>query len=215
MNYKIMTIIFAVCIGLSGCTQPKNEHDYQQNLVSNNKITDPVDSQIHRVLEKLNKEFAEYERTNPQQGYCVTIDTDTGDTGLGDTTQGLRAKITPYGGPRASKLLSGMPADVASYRNQCAFCYYQSHQSDPHFIKDFCDQSYAVTSLNHQILVIPQEHYPHLFATPLEMQKTIIKNMLAIRSQHSAKIRRPMEFHCGSAAGQTVFHLHGRTGVYV
>ena len=83
-------------------------------------------------------------------------------------------------------------------------------------MKDFGDGTYAITSLNHQILIIPAEHYDHFFATPFDIQVIIIKNALAIRNaQKNTTLKKPLEFHCGAAAGQTVFHLHARTGIYV
>lgn len=217
LNYKTIFMMFALLVLLPSCSQPKKQHDNnQQQVVSNASEAKTVDvkkdvvdlegQQIHELLQKLQQQFVAYEQQNPQQGYCVAID---------EVDGSLQGVITPHGGRRIAQELSGMPVDVTDYKQHCAFCYYRNHQSDARFIKDFGDGTYAVTSLNHQILVIPQEHYAHLFATPEDMQVAILKNMLAIRKQHPDKIRRPMEFHCGSAAGQTVFHLHGRTGVYV
>ena len=199
MNYKTVFIMFMISIGLHGCRESKNKH-----LVESKTVIF-TDNKISQLLIELNQEFTAYETNNPQEGYCVTI----------DTNSGLQAKIIPCGGIRSSKLLSGMPENESSYKEECPFCAYTKNKSDSHFLKDFHDQSYAISSLSDQILVIPQEHYAHLFVTPFDMQVVIIKNMLAIRSQYPEKIQRPMEFHCGSAAGQTVFHLHGRTGVYI
>lgn len=200
MKYKTLIVVFIISAGLYACTQSRNKHHHLQN-----KTVNVMDNQIHQLLIQLNQEFATYEKNNPQKGYCVTI----------DTSSGLQGKITPHGGKRTTELLSGMPENELSYKEQCPFCSYAKNKSGSRVLKDFHDQSYAITSLSDQILVIPQEHYTHLFATPIEMQVIIIKNMLAMRSQHPDKIKRPMEFHCGSAAGQTVFHLHGRTGIYI
>ena len=202
MNYKILIIMLVMSAGLYGFTQPENKHHRKNKRVD---IVDVMDNQIHQLLVQLNEEFDTYENNNPQKGYCVTI----------NTKGSLQGKITPHGGRRSTKLLSDMPENELIYKEKCPFCKYAKNKSDSCFLKDFHDQSYAVTSLSNQILVIPQEHYTHLFTAPFDMQVIIIKNMLAMRSQHPEKIERPMEFHCGSAAGQTVFHLHGRTGLYI
>lgn len=183
MNYKTLIMMFVISVALYACTQSENKHHLQNKTVD---VVDVMDNKIHQLLVQLNQEFATYEKNNPQKGYCVTI----------DTTSNLQGKITPHGGKRSTKLLSGMPENELSYKEKCPFCNYAKNKSDSRFLKDFHDQSYAVTSLSNQILVIPQEHYTHLFATPFDMQVIIIKNMLAMRSQHPEKIQRPMEFHC-------------------
>ena len=165
-----------------------------------------TDEQIHDILVSLNNEFNQYEHASPQEGYCVTI----------ETSPVLKAKLTPYGGKRSTKLLSGVSAQTTESMKKCRFCK-KSHNSVQSFalIKFENDTTYVIKSLSHQLLVIPVEHYDHLFSTPFEMQVTILKNIFTVRQMYLKNVQRPIEFHCGSAAGQTVFHLHGRTGVYI
>lgn len=162
--------------------------------------------QIDQLIVQLNNDFERYENTNPQQGYCVTI----------QTTPTLQAKLTPHGGIRSTKLLSGIPTNEYDYVQKCPFCQYsQKNYTDKQIVKTFNDGTYAVTSMSNQVLVIPEKHYPHIFNAPFEQQRIILKNIMQIRDDHQDNIYGPIEFHCGSAAGQTVFHIHGRTGVYI
>lgn len=136
----------------------------------------------------------------------------------------LRAELIAEGGLRPTGPLSGLPKDEALYsRNECAFCLGAAKVH-----KVFQDQNLAVVSLSRQILVIPKKHYAHWFAVPLEEQIELFKDALEVRKENPSSIftrvaelfeerradRRPIELHCGAAAGQTVFHLHVRTGVY-
>lgn len=176
------------------------------NLIQPIHTTAPNHDQMHQLLVQLNNDFARYENTNPQQGYCVTI----------QTTPSLQAKLTPHGGIRSTKLLSGIPTNESDYVKKCPFCEYsRKNYTDKKIVKNFNDASYAVTSMSNQVLVIPEKHYPHIFNAPLEMQMIILKNIMQIRDEHQDNIYGPIEFHCGSAAGQTVFHIHGRSGVYI
>ncbi|MGZ6254510.1 MAG: HIT family protein [Candidatus Chromulinivorax sp.] len=172
-------------------------------------IKDNNDTQeVKHLVNRLNKEFEQWETINPQQGYCITI-----------TTKGkhrLEGKITPYGEKRTTLTLSGIPTDKTNYIQNCPFCVYaKKNQTDKKIAKDFGDGTCAITSLNDQILIIPTEHYDHFFATPFDIQVKIIKNALALRNAENTILKRPLEFHCGAAAEQTVFHLHARTGIYV
>lgn len=170
------------------------------------QATTPNHDQINQILVQLNNDFAHYENTNPQQGYCVTI----------QTTPSLQAKITPYGGARSTKLLSGIPTNESDYVKKCPFCEYsQKNYTDKQIVKTFNDATYAVTSMSNQVLVIPEKHYAHIFNAPFELQMIILKNIMQIRDENKDNIYGPIEFHCGSAAGQTVFHIHGRSGVYI
>ena len=190
INKTILTFLIAIASPLLQATA--------QKFIPNDEIK--------VILIQLNKDFEAYESSTPQQGYCVTI----------ETTPNLHAKLTPYGGSRKSKQLSGFPTDESTYKNSCPFCHYsKNNYQDARIVKNFPDTSYAVKSLSGQILIIPEEHYTHLFTTPFEMQVTILKNVIQVRNENPDKIQAPIEFHCGSAAGQTVFHLHARTGVYV
>ena len=68
------------------------------NIASGFQATAATHDQIHQILVQLNKDFALYENTSPQQGYCVTI----------QTTPSLQAKLTPHGGIRSTKLVSAL-----------------------------------------------------------------------------------------------------------
>jgi len=176
------------------------------NLIQPIQATTLTNDQINQLLVQLNENFAHYENTNPQQGYCITI----------QTNPTLQAKLTPYGGTRSTKLLSGIPTNESDYVKKCPFCQYsQKNYTDKQIVKTFNDGTYAVTSMSNQVLVIPDKHYPHLFNAPFEQQRVILKNIMQIRDENQDNIYGPIEFHCGSAAGQTVFHIHGRTGVYI
>lgn len=165
-----------------------------------------LEDQICKLVTDLNDVFTKYEQENPQQGYCVTI----------ETTHGLVPKVIPCGGRRATKLLSGFSDNKLHSEKNCPFCKHASSSVQHSALMQFDDtRTCAVKSLSNQILVIPVEHYDHFFSTPFDVQVIILKNIFAVRHMHGNKIQRPIEFHCGSAAGQTVFHLHGRTGVYV
>lgn len=175
------------------------------NTTVTTQISQFSDTQITTLLQELNQAYYQYEHHNPQQGYCVTI----------QTSPTLQGKITPHGGPRNSKALSGMPQSQSDYIKTCPFCnYVQDNYTDKNIVQNFGDQTYAVKSLSNQILVISDEHYAHIFAMPEDLQCILLKNMLQLRSDNPTNIARPIEFHCGSAAGQTVFHTHGRSGVY-
>ncbi len=166
----------------------------------NHSITD---DKIRSILIKLNEDFAAQENSNPAKGYCVQI----------ETTPSLKAVLIPRGGPRKEEQLSGMPKNESTYIEECPFCEYaRNNLKDPRILKIFENDSYAVTSLSNQVLVIPEEHYSHWFTIPIEKQMELLQNILEIRDVYASTVQRPIEFHCGSAAGQTVFHFHGRTG---
>lgn len=136
----------------------------------------------------------------------------------------LRAELIAEGGLRPPGPLIGLPKDDALYsRKECAFCLGAAKVH-----KVFQDQNLAVVSLSRQILVIPKKHYAHWFDAPLEEQIELFKDALEVRNENPSSFfprvaeffgakredRGPIELHCGAAAGQTVFHLHVRTGVY-
>lgn len=165
-----------------------------------------LDDKIRNVLIKLNRDFKTQEEFNPAKGYCVQI----------ETKPFLQATLTPFGGNRIEEELSGTPKNTFDYIKKCPFCDYpRQNLKDPRIIKVFADQSYAALSLSHQILLIPSHHYSHWFEIPLETQIKLLYNILEIRNIYSSSVLGPIEFHCGSSAGQTVFHFHGRTGVYL
>lgn len=127
----------------------------------------------------------------------------------------LKAKIVSCGDRRVDEQLSGMPEDLEDYMQKCPFCAYPKKKpDDPRILKVFKDHSYVLMSLSNQMLVISKQHYSHWFAVPLEEQIKLFHNILDIRKSHVSQLKKPIEFHCGSAASQTVFHFHGRTGVY-
>ena len=203
MNFKILKnyLIFMIPLAILpiACTSP-----LQQQTQNTTEQTDTTDeNEIVKLLHELQQEFNRYEATNPQQGYCVTI----------ATTPQLQGRIQTYGGSRTTKLLSGISHDESHRNTGCTFCTKVKNHAEN--LQDFHDGTCAVKSLNNQILIIPNEHYDHLFVTPSDMQIKILTNILKIREEYPHNIQRPIEFHCGAAAGQTVFHLHGRTGVYI
>lgn len=94
----------------------------------------------------------------------------------------MQATIQPYGGLRSTKFLSGIPTDQTSYI--CPFCAYTKQPiSASHIFKDFYDGTWAIKSLNKQILVIPHQHYAHFFVAPKEIQLAILQHIIDIRHQ--------------------------------
>lgn len=162
------------------------------------KNTSSTDGKIRELVTKLNDDFARREKSNPAAGYLVKITTEPS----------LKANLFPQGS-RNGGALSGIDENDSNNPQKCLFCT----SNTP--LATFEDKSYALMSLSNQVLVIPKEHYPHWFTIPLETQVKLIKHILDIRNANSVNVQKPIEFHCGSAAGQTVFHFHGRTGVYL
>ena len=90
-----------------------------------------------------------------------------------------------------------MPDHELDYVQNCPFCYNSKNSIQSSAMITFADnKSYGVMSLSNQMLVIPVEHYSHLFAAPLDMQIIILKNIFTMRHVYSNNIQRPIEFHC-------------------
>lgn len=172
-----------------------------------NSVVSTEEDKIRLFLKRLNIDFLKQEKVKAFAGYHVKI----------ETFPSFKASIIPCGIERKmSEPLSGMPKDESAYIKTCCFCEYAVKISpDPRIMQKFKNGSLSVTSLSNQVLVIPEKHYPHWFTIPLETQVKLFQNMLALRKAHSSEIKGPIEFHCGAAGGQTVFHFHGRTGVYI
>jgi hypothetical protein len=157
-------------------------------------MTIQENSEIRAALERLNQEFSHREAHDPAEGYRVQF---LQNEGL------LEGRLLPVG-KRAGKGQFSTP-----YSNKCLFC-------DPPLRavhKIFQDQNRVIVSLSHQLLIIPQKHYAHWFEAPIEDQIQLLKQAIEMRSENPSAVRFPIELHCGSAAGQTIFHLHVRTGV--
>lgn len=153
-----------------------------------------TDSNIRTALDQVNQEFAQQEATAPAQGYRVQFLQDN---------RGLVGKLIPVGS-REKKSSFSTPALA-----NCPFC-------EPAAVyKTFQNQNRAIVSLSQQLLVIPQKHYAHWFEAPLDDQIQLINQAIEVRRANLPSIRSPIELHCGRAAGQTVFHIHVRTGVYI
>lgn len=73
----------------------------------------------------------------------------------------------------------------------------------------------AVKSLSGQLLIIPKNHYSQWFDAPIELQADLLQEAIEMRTKYPESQERPIELHCGSAAGQTVFHIHVRTNIYI
>lgn len=162
------------------------------------------DKRLREVLIRLNDAFASQEKVKPAAGYRVTI----------VTKPSLAAILIPEG-ERKEGPLSGLPQNISNYVLNCPFCKSSGSKPNPSLLNTFEDESYALRSLSNQVLVIPKEHYPHWFTIPLETQAQLLRHILQIREDNPSQVQKPIEFHCGSAGGQTVFHFHGRTGVYL
>ncbi len=159
------------------------------------------DAEIRGALAQLNGVYAAAEASAPAKGYRVVF----------LERPRLEGSLIPAGGSRSTPhLLSGIPQDEASYRtNQCVFC-----KSAAKVEKVFKEGNRAVLSLSNQVLIIPKKHYAHWFDIPLEEQIELFKEAMEIRDANPSSVSHPIELHCGSAAGQTVFHTHVRTGVF-
>ncbi len=98
----------------------------------------------------------------------------------------------------------------------CSFCeIVKEGPQNPTLIKKSAHFS-TLRSLSHQVLLIPNQHCSHWFKAPINTQLTLFKEALRLRQECSpAAIQRDIELHCGSIAGQTIPHLHVRTGIYL
>lgn len=162
----------------------------------NNSLNDP----LREALVKLNAEYAAREASAPSEGYRV----------LFEEKPVFKAILIPEGALRKGTSLTGLPQNEEDYRaNQCVFC-----KGALKVHKKF-QESLAIISQTQQVLIIPRKHYAHWFAAPIDEQVLILKQALSLRKENPGSIRLPMGLHCGAAGGQTVFHLHFRTGLYV
>lgn len=149
---------------------------------------------VRDVLKQLSDDFCFQEKILPYEGYRV----------LFEETPTLRGRLIPMGSVRTTPDLSGMPGEDYS----CPFCAPDLKASQ--VFEDHCRQ---IHSHSGQLLLIPDTHYSHWFAMPIEEQEKLLRHALELRSvQKSAAL---MELHCGSAGYQTVFHTHLRTGVKI
>ncbi len=99
---------------------------------------------------------------------------------------------------------------IQKVQQNCSFCLIDCEKK----LKENSN-FFALRSLNHQVLLIPNGHYDHWFETPLEIQKVLFREALEMRKNSSSCIKADMELHCGSIGGQSVPHLHFRSGIYL
>jgi len=156
---------------------------------------------IVELLNIFNDEYRLQEKHDPRQGYLVQFDV---------KENGIKASLHPHGGKRnGNELLSG----ISQVRDSCLFCP-QKLAENPLKITQ-SNTTDAVKSLSGQLLIVPKNHYSQWFDAPIELQADLLQEAIEIRKQYPESQSRPIELHCGSAAGQTVFHIHVRTNVYM
>jgi len=157
-----------------------------------------IGTDVEGALVRLNDVYKTHEQTSPSKGYRV----------LFQDKPILEGRLIPMGGLRKTAQLSGISEDTDAYQKLCPFCT----STDLKIIKVFEDHTRAILSHSGQVLLIPDKHYSHWFEMPLEVQKNLMKHVLEMRSLEGSQ--GPLELHCGSAAAQTVFHTHLRTGIF-
>lgn len=157
---------------------------------------------ILELLKIFNDQFLQEESLQPKEGYLVQFVTNN---------SGLAASLIPHGAQRLTKLLSGIPQ---TKKDSCPFCPEELSKSKKNLNTAMRASTAAVRSLSGQLLIVPKEHYSHWFEAPVELQADLLEEAIEIRNKYPESQNRPIELHCGSAAGQTVFHIHVRTGVY-
>lgn len=158
---------------------------------------------IVELLSIFNEQYKLQEKHDPRQGYLVQFDV---------KEKRIKASLHPHGEKRnGNEPLSGM----TEARDSCLFCP-QKLAKNPLKMRNITQRSTtdAVKSLSDQLLIIPKDHYSQWFDAPLELQADLLQEAIEIRRQHPESQTHPIELHCGSAAGQTVFHIHVRTNVY-
>lgn len=160
--------------------------------------------EIVELLNIFNEQYKLQEEHDPRQGYLVQFDV---------KENGIKASLYPRGEKRnCNELLSGIP----KVRNSCLFCP-QELAENPLKIRNITRKNTtdAVKSLRNQLLIVPKNHYSQWFNAPIELQADLLQEAIEIRKQYPESQKRPIELHCGSAAEQTIFHIHVRTNVYV
>lgn len=99
---------------------------------------------------------------------------------------------------------------IQKVQQSCSFCLIDCEKK----LKEKSN-FFVLKSLNNQVLLIPNRHYDHWFETPLKIQKALFKEALEMRESSASHIQSDMELHCGSIGGQSVPHLHFRSGIYL
>lgn len=182
------------CVTLFSLAQlgnASNDNEFEVKL--------PPTSNIINALIELNAQYTIQEATAPMEGYCVVF----------EEHPKFQANLIPMGKLRKTAKLSGVPENTDLYQlHKCPFC-----SNNLTIFRDYDDHYLAIISRSKQILLIPEKHYTHWFEVPLEEQTQLIEYALELRQLYSFLIQAPLELHCGSAAFQTVFHVHLRTGI--
>lgn len=156
------------------------------------------------LLGMFNEQYALIEKHQPAQGYLVQFDVREG---------GVHASLHSYGNTRnGNELLSG----ISQARDNCLFCP-QTLANNPQKLNNVVRRvtTDAVKSLSGQVLIVPKNHFSQWFDAPVELQVDLLEEAIELRAQYPESQKLPVELHCGSAAGQTVFHIHVRTGIYL
>lgn len=170
---------------------------------------------ISDVIKAANLQYSQMENNNPREGYIVQF------YGTGDQ---LTFNLEGRGGSRdRNALLSGIPQVIGS----CPFCSEELAKNPlrlnitniiPPTQRDTVDAVNAIASVisnRGQVLFVPEQHFPHWFNVPIEIQTTLLQAAIALREKHPESRNIPIELHCGSAGRQSVFHTHVRTNVYM
>jgi len=158
---------------------------------------------LRSCLRDLDQAYREMEKEHPG-GYSVVF---------GDSPQ--QGVILRGIGTRLSTQIQlvGVPDKREDCQQTCPFCRYVREGNKDERIINVFDQALAVQSMSGQVLVIPKEHYVHWFETPIDEQLRLLGHAFAIRDKSTNL--GTMGLHCGTLAGQTVFHTHLRTGLSV
>ena len=166
----------------------------QQIILNSNYIhwQDLPDTEIQDLFSKIQKVYQD----SLGNGYLVSFGSNPG-KGVSISYSGQRQVNEPL--PQLDQ-------------NNCIFCNQDIDKNETQLNKS--QPFYELSSLSNQILVIPKKHYAHWFSSPIDVQILLFKHALELRSNFPLNIKNNIELHCGSSAGQTIPHIHLRTGVY-
>lgn len=159
---------------------------------------------ILELLNIFNDQYQLQNKSDPRQGYLVQFFV---------KDHGIKALLHSYGEKRKSnELLSG----ISQVRDSCIFCPQKLSES-PLKLRNITKRNTtdAVQSLSGQLLIVPKTHYSQWFDAPIELQADLLQEAIDIRKQYPESQNSPIELHCGSAAGQTIYHIHVRTNVKI
>jgi hypothetical protein len=207
--FKLVCFIVTVC--WNRCFPPVQECDSalasdtifaQSEVKVAQEQTAVSREELAKLLNNFKKKYELQEKEDPRQGYLVQFFVKDNE---------ITSSLSPRGEKRNSNesLLS-----ISQAKDPCPFCSQQLAKS-PRRIENMTQRNTtdAVRSNNDQLLIVPKDHYSQWFDAPVEVQVDLLQEAIEIRKKYPKSQKRPIELHCG--LGQTVFHLHVRTNIFV